>query len=343
MKVPSFTKEQHIASLRAKVPLNTGLSLESVIRQLIEAGFSLPCNGDQVSLFIYEKAENGLKISTLRNYCAMIIKWHQMSGYDEIVVDIASKVPPMIKGLRQTRIEEGRRESRESATPLLLEDAIKIDAYLVNKLSNATGNLLAMASQDLALFRLLWWSGCRESEITSLNRWQVTFCEEPRGIELSWSKTKTDQEGTGSSRFIPALPNADPFGAMFDWIDLYWPKNAGDSPDMTPIFLRQKRNGDWREKHMHPNSIPTWLRRITKLAGVPYADKLSGHSCRHGLATMMSNTVNLREVMDYFKWKRLETALGYLTNKGVSQNVIHALSSASCSYDSIVKPLAISK
>ena len=120
------------------------------------------------------------------------------------MADIGLKAPPVIKGLRQERIEAGQRESRKTATPLLLEDALKIDTYLLSALSNTTGSQRAIAVQNIALFRLLWWSGCRESEVVTLKRWQVRFCESPRGIELSWSTTKTSQTGTGTSRFIPA-------------------------------------------------------------------------------------------------------------------------------------------
>jgi len=117
---------------------------------------------------------------------------------------------------------------------------------------------------------------------------------------------------------------------LFDWIDLYSPKHLVNdaAEDMQPLFIRQHRNGSWRENSMHPNSIPPWLRHIAKKAGVVYADQLSGHSCRHGLAMMMSDQLNLREVMDYFKWKRPDTAIGYATNKGVSQNVIRVLTLA---------------
>ena len=68
-------------------------------------------------------------------------------------------------------------------------------------------------------------------------------------------------------------------------------------------------------------------------AGVSCANKLSGHSCRHGLATMMSDKVQLRELMDYFKWKRADTAIGYATNKGVSHKVNQVLSNASTGND----------
>lgn len=329
MKITDSLTRHRLAGLRAKLPANTALSLHGVTKQLLKAGFTLPCTGEEVSHFLLEKADNGLKISSLRNYCSIVIKWHRMAGYDEAATDIQLKAYPVINGLKQERIETGSRESRKTATPLLLEDALRINDYLMNKAAQAEGKARPMAMQDLALFRLLWWSGCRESELTSLKRWQVTFTDNPRGIMLEWSKTKTDQNGTGTSRFIPSLPNADPMGALIDWIDLYWPSHAGESPDMTALFIRQHRNCDWRDGHMHPNSIPPWLRRIAKEAGVSYADKLSGHSCRHGLATLMSDSVSLREVMDYFKWKRAETALGYSTNKGISPSVISTLSNAS--------------
>lgn len=321
--------EQRLAGLRAKLTKNTHLSLRGITKQLLRAGFDLPSNGSDVSRFILQKADAGLKISTLRNYCSMIVKWHRMSEYGEAAADIANLATPVIDGLQTERQEEGRQESRKSAIPLLIQDALKIDAYLLRRVYEASGSGQALAVQDLALFRLLWWSGARESEITTLKRWQVTFNESPRGVVLEWAKTKTDKNGMGTTRLIPALPEADPMGALIDWLELYWPgKTTGDQSGV-PIFRRQLRNGKWRDSHIHPNSIPLWLRKIAKSSGVPYWAKLSGHSCRHGLATMMSDNLSIREVMDYFKWKRVDTAIGYATNKSISANTILTLTDAS--------------
>lgn len=323
--------QERLAGLRRKVKNNTALAIFSVTDRLLKSGFSLPSDGDEVSHFLLIKAEDGVKISTLRNYCSMIIKWHRLYDYGELAIDIADKAIPVINGLQIERQEAGQAEFRKTATPLQLADALKIDSYLLNRLSNAVGREVAMAAQDLCLFRVLWWSGCRESEVAGLRRWQVGFSQNPRGLELHWARTKRDSNGMGTSRFVPALPQADPYGATWDWVDLYWPGKTDEDPDNFPLFVRQFNNGDWRENPIHPNSIPSWLRRQAKAAGVTYWDKLSGHSCRHGLATMMSDQIPLREVMDYFKWKRVETAIGYTTNKGVSLNVIDTLQTASLS------------
>lgn len=326
MKATDNLTLQRLSSLRGKMPANTELALNSITRQLLKAGFPLPSSGDQVSHFLLEKAESGVKISTLKNYCAILTRWHRLAGYESHAIDIGLKAPGVIRGLRQERIEDNKPESRKSAIPLLLPDALMIDQYLLGQVANATDTQVGLAVQDLALFRILWWSGCRESEIATLKRWQIRFMDNPRAIELTWSKTKTEQNIESTSRIIPALPNADPFGALVDWLDLYCPPHFGG--DMGPVFVRQHRNGQWRDNGIHPNSIPLWLRKIAKKAGVAYADLLSGHSCRHGLATMMSDSLSLREVMDYFKWKRAETAIGYTTNKGISKTVFSTLSAA---------------
>ena len=101
---------------------------------------------------------------------------------------------------------------------------------------------------------------------------------------------------------------------------------------MQPIFVRQFRDGTWRKNNIHPNSIPGWLRRIAAAAGVEYANLLSGHSCRHGLAKLMADSATLREVMDYFKWNRAETAIGYTSLKGVSKKIIYTLEIASLAH-----------
>lgn len=329
MKKTDLATSARLASLRSKLPTNTQLSLDGIARRLLSAGFNLPATGEQVSHFLLEKAESGLKISTLRNYCSMIIKWHRMASYSDAVADIAHMARPVIKGLMRERIESGHHESRDSATPLLLEDALKIDAYLSNRLATADSKEAGIAAQDLALFRALFWSGGRESEIVSLKFWQVRFIDDPRSIEFSWSLTKTSQSGLGSSRLIPGLPAADPVGAMSDWLELYWPFGNDDDRDNKFVFVRKDQRGGWRDKSMHPNSVPGWLRKKARLAGVTYWKDLSGHSARHGLSMLMSDSLNLREVLDYFKWKRPETAIGYITNKGVSNAVFSVLSKAS--------------
>lgn len=337
MKETDIATSARLASLRTKLPENTQLSLEGITKQLLKAGFNLPSTGEQVSHFLLEKAESGLKISTLRNYCSILIKWHRMADYAEAASDISVKAPPVIKGLLRERIEAGKREFRESARPLLSEDALKIDDYLLDRFESASASEVGIAAQDLALFRILWWSGCREDEIAKLKYWQINIKSNPSRIELSWDITKTNQSGIGSSRLIPGLPNADPAGAMQDWLELYWPFGKIDSKKDKYVFIRKDQRGNWREKHIHPNSIPTWLRKIAKKAGVSYWQELSGHSCRHGLSMKLADNLTLREIMDYFKWKRPETALGYMSNKGVSDNVFSLLESVSMSGKTIRK------
>lgn len=323
-----------IAYYQSLKPDNTKLALERVVKQYLSRGFPLPAQPDDVCAFLLEKADGGAKISTLRNYCAMLVRWHVDGNHIPLATAIKIASLPLISGINRERANTGQKESRDSAAPLLVEDALKIDAYLVAQLDVAQARHKALAHQDLCLFRLLWWSGCRESEVVSLRRWQVSFHDKPRGLTLNWTVNKTNKaSGTGTSRFIPSLPSADPYTALMDWLGLYWPSTNTGNPEESPLFVRQARNGEWLEKPMHPNSIPRWLRRIAAKAGVQNAESLSGHSPRHGLATMMSNHVELREVMDYFKWKSPETAVGYITNKGVSQNVIDTLSQASLMHE----------
>lgn len=331
-KLIDTSTKARINYLCSKLPENTQLALSGIAKQFWSAGFALPSTPDNVCEFLLNKFDEGVKQSTLRNYLARLVKIHRHAMYPELADAISSRASAMLRGLTLEKIEQGERETRESAYPLALIDALRIDTYLVRKIESAAGRHIGMAYQDLALFRLLWWSGCRESEIVSLKRWQIKLCgtSGEAGIELTWTKTKRHRDitGTGTARFIPALPKSDPLTCLIEYIALYWPHFHGETPEETYLFIRQQRNGQWKKSHMHPNSIPAWLRSIAKKAGVAYADQLSGHSCRHGLATMMSSHLELRELMDYFRWVRAESALKYLTNKGASQNIATVLSTA---------------
>lgn len=281
---------------------NTQASLKQITRQLFTAGISLPCDGNDVNKFLLEKAQAGLKISTLKNYCSLIAKWHKLANYTEHTQDILSKVPNVIATIEKERSDSGTKELKKSRLPLLMEDAIRIDTLLLSKIGQGCEKQIIMAAQDIALFRLLWWSGCRPHEIVSLKRYQVDFSDQ--GLKLLTPLKNSMQHNR--FRLINPMPFCDPVHALEDWINIYWSKLIEKNSEDTSIFIRQYRNGNWHNTHMHPNSVSLWLRRLGSVANISYANDLTGESPRQGLAAMKDGLTDLSNLGNYIKWINLQ-------------------------------------
>jgi len=288
--------------LSDEISENTQASLNQITRQLFNAGISLPCDGNDVSNFLLEKSQAGLKINTLKNYCSLIVKWHQLANYTKHTQDILSKVPSTIVTIEKERNDSGAKEAIKPTRPLLMEEAIRIDALLLSRIGQGGEKQIVMTVQDIALFRLLWWSGCRPHEIVSLKRYQVDFSDQ--GLKLLIPL----KEGTQCKNFrlINPMPFCDPVHALENWISIYWSKQIKNNNENTPLFIRQHRNGNWHKTHMHPNSASSWLRRLGNAANISYANDLTGESPRQGLVAMMDGLTDLRNLGNYFKWINLQ-------------------------------------
>ncbi|MBW3363064.1 hypothetical protein [Streptomyces sp. 09ZI22] len=130
------------------------------------------------------------------------------------------------------------------------------------------------------------------------------------GLYVTTAMSKTDQGGTGSSRFIRDRADLQLVRRARAWIAVLHELGA-DGPN-DPLFRALTVKGGLRSypakrergKKMRPGSLNERLQHLAEQAGVPYIDnkKVISHSWRAGANTDMAPGVSLTERNMFGRW-----------------------------------------
>lgn len=308
IQIAELSPAQRVRYYQTQINKNTELAINNLSTRFIASGRVLPATGLQVCEYLVSL--DNLNIRTLKNYAALFVSMHYELGYEQMAASIQRETRSLLRGMSIDNVKQ-----RRSARPLLIEEFSQINNYLEEALSNGHRNRLRTLF-DIALIRIAYWSGRRESELVSLTKETCTLIDDKgdRHIDFFWGSSKGDRNRAGVSFQLPSVPIADPWVGLQDWLDV-------SSTESNFIFCIPTKSGKVRTNPMHPNSFPRWLRDLAKESGIN-PEGLSGHSCRRGLAVKLGKEKTLPELMSYFNWKNEKTALDYATDK-TSQD-IHA-------------------
>lgn len=129
----------------------------------------------------------------------------------------------------------------------------------------------------------------------------------PEGIEITLSRSKTDQLGEG---IIKAIPYSDglccPATALCAWL------NAGGIT-AGPVFRPISKSGVLAGTALREGSVNDLLAACAALAGLDYVPDLSSHSLRRGMATSAHRAgADFRDIKKQGGWRHDGTVHGYI-------------------------------
>ncbi len=233
---------------------------------------TLPASPDTVAAFIDAQAEVKAT-ATVRRYVASIARMHRAAGLDDPTKDEAARL-----ALKRMARAQGTRQ--QQAAPL--------NRPIVDRMIASAGDSLR-GLRDVALLAVMYDTLCRRSELVALDVADIAFAEDGIGT-VTIRRSKTDQEGEGSVRFLAA----DTVEHVTRWTEAAGVKDG-------PLFRAVAKGGNVRGR-LNDRDVPRILKKMAEQAGVDIDP--SGHSTRVGVAQdMVAAGFSLPEVMQAGGWK----------------------------------------
>lgn len=288
--------ERHRRFILAATSENTRRTYRSAIRHFYTWGGVLPCEASVVLRYLLAYSDT-LNPRTLALRLTALAQWHLFQGFPDPTAD--SNVRKTLKGITRTN---GKPKRKAKALPI--EDLERI----VTRLES---NPSLIAIRNNALIQIGFFGALRRSELAALLVEELAW--EPDGLVVTLTRSKTDQEGKG---IIKAIPYGSPDGICCPVKALkLWLEAANITSG--PIFRRVTRWGVVGADPLYEGSINDILEACAKVAGLPYAPELSGHSLRRGLATSAHRCgADFQDIKRQGGWKHDGTVHGYIEEAG---------------------------
>ncbi|MGE4340611.1 MAG: site-specific integrase [Pigmentiphaga sp.] len=251
--------------------------------------------GDAKVLAEYLAAFAGtLAVATLEHRLIAIHRAHIERGLPSPAQD--RLVRRTMQGIRRA---EGRAQRRVQA--LVKDDLLELLVAVARQKP-------VKAARDKALLLIGFAGAFRRSELVALDVEDITGY--PHGLELLIRRSKTDQEASGRTVFIPLGSSEDrcPVAALAHWREV-----AGI--ESGPLFRAVSRYDTLlRESRLTPQSVALIVKAAMRVArGQEASQKVSGHSLRAGFVTEAA-TIGLRNsaIMGQTGHKSLEMVYRYI-------------------------------
>jgi integrase len=269
---------------------NTRRAYRSDIQHFEHWGGRLPATSDAVVLYLQHYAST-LNPRTLARRVTALKNWHQYQHFPD-----PTNHPAISKTLSGIARVHGR--PKEKAYPLLPDDLLTIATYLKEE------NTL-ISTRDNALLHIGFFGAFRRSELVSIQYENIKW--EKEGIEILLTQSKTDQQHEGQCCSIPyGRGLLCPINTLQEWL-------AQSDIKTGPIFRRIFPNNQLENTCLTPLSVNHIIKKRAKQSGVSYADQLSSHSLRRGLASSASRSgAGLPAIMRQGRWKNVNTVMEYI-------------------------------
>lgn len=269
---------------------NTRKAYQSDIRHFENWGGRLPANPEAIVIYLQHHAQT-LNPRTLSRRLTALKNWHLYQNFPDPTVHPA--ITKTLAGIVRTH-----GKPKEKAWPLAPEGLLK----MVQRLQK-DGSLIA--SRDNALLQIGFFGAFRRSELVAIQIEDLNWMEE--GIEILIPKSKTDPNHIGQFCAIP-FGDGDlcPVTALKHWLEKSHIKSG-------PIFRRIFLNNEIDIHALSALSVNIILKKYAHACKLPYADRLSSHSLRRGLATSASQSgAGLPAIMRQGRWKQVNTVMEYI-------------------------------
>jgi integrase len=256
---------------------------------------------ETVALYLSTLADRGLAASSIGVALAAIRAAHKLA---ELPFVVTPRLSMVIAGITRTLGTRPRRQAAP-AVPDLLRRMLAVCLPASD----------AMGARDRAMLLIGFGAALRRSELVALNIEEVDASE--RGLTVFVRRSKTDQEGQGTSIAIHAAetePDFCPLRAFHAWM-----AHRADALDVKgqkceAIFVHVSKGKDRRVigQRLSGLAVARLVKARAEDAGLDPA-LFSGHSLRAGLATAAGDEgAGLADVMRQTRHTSPQTAMRYL-------------------------------
>lgn len=271
---------------------NTMLSYNKAMRAFIawcsERGVaSLPAEPETIGAYATARMKEGAKASTLTVAISAIRYFHKAAGHASPTDHDAVK--SVMRGIRRTIGTAPKQKQPATAE--------RVSAMLAHMAQDMQGK------RDRALILLGMAGAFRRSELVFLNVENLAFTD--HGMDVTLTRSKTDQEGQGAVVAIPAGQSLKPVAAVKAWIEA-----AGITKG--PLFRAVNKAGGVSADRLTDRSVASIVKAYADLAGLEAAD-FSGHSLRAGFVTSAADRgADINRIMDQTRQTDPRTVRKYI-------------------------------
>ena len=255
----------------------------------------LPALPGTVATFLAYEVGQNLRPSTLSRRLAAIRYAHQNAGYEPPTT--AEGVRATLRGIRRT-LGTGRNRKAPAT------------ADRAKSMARSAPNTL-IGIRDRAILLLGFAGALRRSELVALYVEDIE--PTPEGLRINIRRSKTDQEGEGTTIAIAPGITDCPARALVEWLTaagivegpVFRPVNKAGKVSPTPLSDRSVAN----IVKVHAGRIGLDIR------------KFSGHSLRSGfLTSAAANGASIFKMMDVSRHKSADTLRGYIQDAELFEN-----------------------
>ena len=255
----------------------------------------LPATPATVADYLTAQADQGAPVRSIQARLAAIGYHHAQAQADNPTKTLG--VVETMKGIRRAL---GVAPKPKKA--LALADLRRMVAALPDDLRG---------KRDRALMLIGWAGAFRRSELAALTVADVDIND--RGAALTVKHSKTDQEGAGLTKNVPALdtsPDLCPVRALQAWL-------AAAAITSGPIWRAIDRWGNTRPGALTDHEVARIIKTAADRAGLGAAN-LAGHSLRSGFITAAAmNGADMLQIMEQTGHRSVETVRGYFRPLGL--------------------------
>jgi integrase len=286
--------------VKAATSENTRIAYRSDIHHFEAWGGRLPASPEQVAIYLQAYAPH-LNARTLARRLTALKNWHVYQGFPD---------PTQHPAIQKTMVGINRIHGKPKlkAHPLLPHDLKTIAAHLAADQSLA-------AVRDNALLQVGFFAALRRSELVAIEHQHLDWQEQ--GVDILLPSSKTDQAHQGQfSAIVPGKGVLCAVNALKAWLELSEIRNGY-------VFREIKKGQKLTDHALSPLAVNYILKKRAHQCGLAFAEKLSGHSLRRGLATSASLAgAKLSAIMRQGRWKNLNTVMEYVeASERFSDNV----------------------
>lgn len=257
-------------------------------------------------LYITYLADLGRSVSTIRVALSAIAVAYRLAEQE---LDLqAPKLVAVLEGVTRSIGIKPRRQAKPADAGIL--------RALVEQCSKDEKFRAALCARDRAMLLLGFGAALRRSELVGLTIDDVEIVE-GKGVMLSISRSKTDQQGAGNQVAIwhnLADPEFCPARALETWLQhrRLAPDMEGEGAAARPLFCAVTKGGKLTGEGLSDKAVVRLVK--DKAAAAGYDPKMfSGHSLRAGLITAAGDSgADLPPVMRQARQKDPRTTMRYM-------------------------------